>query len=60
MCHEYGFLNHFLASAKTDKNLKEAVDSLLLEVSDKYDTINTLARNFEHEKFSKITFIYTF
>ena len=57
MCHEYGFLNHFLASAKTGKNLKEAVDSLLLEVS---DTINTLARNFEHENFSKITFIYTF
>ena len=33
MCHEYGFLNHFLTSAKTGENLKQAVDCLLLGVS---------------------------
>ena len=32
MCREYGFLDHFLTSAKTGKNLKQCVDSLLLGV----------------------------
>ena len=41
MCHEYGFLDHFLTSAKTGKNLKQSIDSLLLEVGGKYDNINT-------------------